>query len=228
MRSVVVHYQELALKGRNRPWFVDRLKHNLRVATAGPGRVARAHADGAHRARAGPRGATGRRCRSRLETVCGVANFSEAGRASSDLDTLGDGHRRRPRRSRAALVPGGRAAVRQAVSDSVAGDRADARRTHQAGDAAGRSTCDAPELTVHVEVLNDRAFYFFGKHRGVGGLPVGVSGRVACLLSGGIDSPVAAWRMMRRGCRAQLIHFHGYPFQSLRLAGQGARADRAC
>ena len=43
---------------------------------------------------------------------------------------------------------------------------------------------------------------------------MGVSGRVACLMSGGIDSPVAAWRMMRRGCRAQLIHFHGYPFQS--------------
>ena len=67
---------------------------------------------------------------------------------------------------------------------------------------------------MHVEVLNERAFYSFGKHRGVGGLPVGVSGRVACLMSGGIDSPVAAWRMMRRGCRAQLIHFHGYPFQS--------------
>ena len=79
---------------------------------------------------------------------------------------------------------------------------------------AGPSTSSAPELTVHVEVLNDRAFYFFGKQRGVGGLPVGVSGRVACLMSGGIDSPVAAWRMMRRGCRAQLIHFHGYPFQS--------------
>ena len=67
---------------------------------------------------------------------------------------------------------------------------------------------------MHVEVLNDRAFYFFGKQRGVGGLPVGVSGRVACLLSGGIDSPVAAWRLIRRGCRAQLIHFHGHPFQT--------------
>jgi thiamine biosynthesis protein ThiI len=63
-------------------------------------------------------------------------------------------------------------------------------------------------------VMRDHAFYAFDKVPGPGGLPAGVSGRVACLLSGGIDSPVAAWRMIRRGCRAQLIHFHGYPFQS--------------
>src|SRR5690606_33617512 len=57
-------------------------------------------------------------------------------------------------------------------------------------------------------------FYAFGKERGAGGLPTGVSGRVACLMSGGLDSPVAAWRMMRRGCRVQLIHFHSYPLVS--------------
>jgi thiamine biosynthesis protein ThiI len=58
------------------------------------------------------------------------------------------------------------------------------------------------------------AFYHFGKLPGAGGLPTGASGRVAVLLSGGIDSPVAAWRMMRRGCHATLIHFHSYPFLS--------------
>jgi thiamine biosynthesis protein ThiI len=45
-------------------------------------------------------------------------------------------------------------------------------------------------------------------------MPVGAGGRVACLLSGGIDSPVAAWRLMRRGCRVLLIHFHSYPILS--------------
>ncbi|HET7746731.1 MAG TPA: tRNA 4-thiouridine(8) synthase ThiI, partial [Vicinamibacteria bacterium] len=44
-----------------------------------------------------------------------------------------------------------------------------------------------------------------------GGFPVGGSGRVRALLSGGIDSPVAAWRMMKRGCRVQLVHFHAFP-----------------
>ena len=45
-------------------------------------------------------------------------------------------------------------------------------------------------------------------------MPVGTSGRVACLMSGGIDSPVAAWRLMRRGCRVLLVHFHSYPILS--------------
>jgi tRNA uracil 4-sulfurtransferase len=69
-------------------------------------------------------------------------------------------------------------------------------------------------LTIHVEALTDEAFYFFGKEKGAGGLPVGASGRVVCLLSGGIDSPVAAWRMMRRGCRVVFVHFHSYPVLS--------------
>ena len=69
-------------------------------------------------------------------------------------------------------------------------------------------------MTIHVETLSNEAFYFFGKERGAGGLPVGASGKVACLLSGGIDSPVAAWRMMRRGCRVVFVHFHSYPILS--------------
>ncbi len=63
-------------------------------------------------------------------------------------------------------------------------------------------------------MLRDGAFYFFGKEPGAGGLPTGTGGRVACLLSGGIDSPVAAYRLMRRGCSVLLIHFHSYPILS--------------
>ena len=63
-------------------------------------------------------------------------------------------------------------------------------------------------------MLPEHAFYFFGKEPGAGGLPTGTGGRVACLLSGGIDSPVAAYRMMRRGCSVLLVHFHSYPILS--------------
>ena len=77
-----------------------------------------------------------------------------------------------------------------------------------------RVNLDRPALTIQVEALTSEAFYSFGKERGAGGLPVGASGRVACLLSGGIDSPVAAWRMMRRGCRVLFVHFHSYPILS--------------
>ena len=71
-----------------------------------------------------------------------------------------------------------------------------------------------PEFVIHVEVVTNDAFYYFDRDRGPGGLPTGTSGKVACLISGGIDSPVAAWRMMRRGCRAYFIHFHSYPILS--------------
>jgi thiamine biosynthesis protein ThiI len=73
---------------------------------------------------------------------------------------------------------------------------------------------EQPELTIHIEMLPEYAFYFFGKEPGAGGLPTGTGGRLACLLSGGIDSPVAAYRMMRRGCSVLLIHFHSYPILS--------------
>src|SRR6266852_8383133 len=69
-----------------------------------------------------------------------------------------------------------------------------------------------PALTIHVEVLPDETFVSLDRVPGPGGLPVGASGTVAALLSGGIDSPVAAWRMMKRGCRVLFVHFHSVPY----------------
>ena len=73
---------------------------------------------------------------------------------------------------------------------------------------------DNPEFTIHVEALTGEAFYHFGKDAGPGGMPTGVSGRVVALLSGGIDSPVACYRLMKRGCRVIPVHFHSYPILS--------------
>jgi thiamine biosynthesis protein ThiI len=59
--------------------------------------------------------------------------------------------------------------------------------------------------------------FSFGKEPGPGGFPVGSSGRVMALLSGGIDSPVAAWRMMKRGCTVTFATFHAFPLQDRTL-----------
>ena len=69
----------------------------------------------------------------------------------------------------------------------------------------------APDLTVFVEVDQREVFVFTQGWPGQGGLPVGMSGRALVLMSGGIDSPVAAYRMMRRGLRCSYLHFSGMP-----------------
>ncbi|GII02006.1 tRNA uracil 4-sulfurtransferase ThiI [Planobispora takensis] len=69
-----------------------------------------------------------------------------------------------------------------------------------------------PELVVSIEVDRDEVFVYTGGLPGQGGLPVGTSGRGLVLMSGGIDSPVAAYRMMRRGLRVDFLHFSGIPF----------------
>jgi thiamine biosynthesis protein ThiI len=73
---------------------------------------------------------------------------------------------------------------------------------------------DHAELVVSVEIAPGAAYCYIGREAGPGGLPTGTAGRVVALLSGGIDSPVAAWRMMKRGCHVTLVHFHSTPFLS--------------
>ncbi|MDE4078125.1 tRNA 4-thiouridine(8) synthase ThiI [Methanosphaera sp. Vir-13MRS] len=69
-----------------------------------------------------------------------------------------------------------------------------------------------PDFTIYVEVRNDDTYIYTEKIPGLGGLPVGSQGRVVCLISGGIDSPVAAYLMLKRGCSVTLLHCDNYPF----------------
>ena len=212
MKSVIVHYQEIALKGNNRPWFIARLARNLREATRDlgvrevrvlMGRIEVVLEDDADWSV----------IRGRLARVFGVANFAQAGRAALDVDAiaeaiLGDLCERHPRTFRVSA----RRADKRFPLTSPQIEREVGGRIKEA--RGWTVDLDDPELTIHVEALTSEAFYYFGKELGAGGMPVGVSGRVVCLLSGGIDSPVAAWRLMRRGCRALLVHFHSYPILS--------------
>ena len=83
-----------------------------------------------------------------------------------------------------------------------------------------------PELEVHLEVDKQELFAFSERIPGRGGLPVGVSGRAVCLISGGIDSPVAAYRAMKRGLRCDFVHFSGRPFTGPGVDLQGVRPGR--
>jgi thiamine biosynthesis protein ThiI len=149
----------------------------------------------------------------RLSRVCGIANFSHGGKASLDFDEIA-------------------AAILADLGDHVAASfRVSVRRTDKRfpmtspqieREIGGRIkqakgwpvNLSQPALTINVEMLPTYSFYYAGKEPGAGGMPTGTSGRLACLLSGGIDSPVAAFRMIRRGCRVLFIHFHSYPILS--------------
>ena len=212
MRSIVVHYKELALKGRNRPWFVQLLVRNLRLALKGLDVTSVRSVMGRIEIDLGT-DTSFESARQRIRQVFGIANFSLAGRGPHDFQGLAD----------AILADLG---DRQASSFRVSARRADKRIPYTSPQlerevgglikqAKGWAVdLEDAELTIHLEFMADHAFYFFGKEPGAGGLPSGSGGRLTCLVSGGIDSPVAAYRMMRRGCMVSFVHFHSYPILS--------------
>ena len=212
MSSVVVHYSELALKGRNRPWFVHTLVRTIRASLVDLGVI-------------DVRAVVGRiviqldaaadwsAVRARLSRLPGIGNFALATHAGADLGEIGDGilgslGNRQPRSFRIAA----RRADKRFPTPSPEIERVIGGRVQ---DATGWPVnLSKPDLVIRIEVLTHDAFFFSDLEPGPGGLPVGTGGRVLALLSGGIDSPVAAWRMIRRGCRADLVHFHSYPILS--------------
>ncbi len=185
MESIVVHYQEIALKGKNRPWFISRLVNNVRRATSDLDVRAVRPLAGRVEVVLGP-SAGYEQVRERLSRVFGIANFGRAGRAKLDLEEI----------SAAILRDLGEM---ETPSFRVSVKRADKRFPMRSPEiereiggriklAKGwKVDLDRPAMTVSVEMLATEAFYTFGKDRGPGGLPTGSSGKVACLLSGGID-----------------------------------------
>ncbi len=216
MQSVIVHYQEIALKGRNRPWFIERLVANLRAATADVG-VTRVRAlMGRIELVLGPE-AEWELVRERISRMFGVANFARAQAAelgpergvdelsASILRALGE-------RDVETFRVTARRADKNYPLTSPQIEREVGGRIKAARD--WKVDLGHPELNVSIEVLPREVFYSLEKYPGPGGLPSGVSGSVMCLLSGGIDSPVAAYRLMKRGCRVRYVHFHSYPLLS--------------
>jgi thiamine biosynthesis protein ThiI len=211
MNRVVIHYHEVALKRGNRPAFVSRLVDNIGRALRGTGIKRVRSVPGRIVVNLTPQ-ADWPEISRRLQRVFGIANFSLSWRAERDIDAI---------TARALEAIDGR----QFASFAVRAKRAD-KSFHFPSPEIGRIVGSAvvertqaavdlktPELTINVEVLPREAFVSLGRVPGPGGLPVGASGTVLALISGGIDSPVAALRMLRRGCRVAFIHFHGAPYQ---------------
>lgn len=219
---ILIHYGEIALKGRNRPVFQKRLVNNIVRRLRGAGLewpVGREH----HRVHVEvPKGAGEadlERALDALRDVSGLVWFTPALYLAS-REHAGVVVFPEPREFTPHVVDQARAAYRPGRAFAVRVRRADKRFPYRSnelerelGAAILRDTdwdrvdLDAPDATFHVEVDPEGIYLYRDKLPGVGGLPVGAAGRVVALLSGGLDSPVAVYLAAKRGCEVDFVHF---------------------
>lgn len=227
----LVRYGEIGLKGGNRHEFEGRLVRNLRSAlTPFPGCDTRllsgrllVTAPEASASIGGAAPADARAIQESLRRVCGVTSISPAVRVAADLEAIGAAAveeatlalalalARRP----GAPAPTFRIEARRADKGFPFPSMEVDRRIGAAVLARHpqlRVRLDDPELVIGIELRPEGAFVFHERIRGPGGLPVGSLGRALALLSGGIDSPVAAYLAMKRGLLVQAVFFHASEF----------------
>jgi|ERR1700690_187281 thiamine biosynthesis protein ThiI len=209
---IVVHYHELWLKGRNRRFFLGKLftalRHGLqgipveRIEQPGDRFLIRLGVD-----------APLQEAIDRVERVLGVAYYAVARHVERDIDAI----------SRAAWdemepLRFGSFAVRAHRSDksfpqnTLEIERIVGRHVLEKLQATGRDVrvkLKDPDITCHVEITPGPALVYARKIPGPGGLPANTAGRITCLLSGGFDSAVAAYHMMKRGAHLSFVHFYG-------------------
>lgn len=210
IENLVVHYHEIALKGNNRIFFERRLQRNIFRATAHLGMRGIKRLYGRLFCTLAPR-ADLEAIYAALEKVFGIAYFAPAVKIAQDIDTISAtalallAHKRfstfkvETKRSQKHF-PLTSPQISAHVGDAVLG-RFDVR-----------VDLHAPEVTVWIEVADNYALLYSERLLGPGGLPVGSAEQAVCLLSGGIDSPVAAYRILKRGVNLIYVHFHSAPF----------------
>lgn len=209
MRYLIGRYHEVALKGRNRWRFVEQLKNNLRAIFADY-RLGAVRSMGSRLMVELPDDLRDEVARERAALIFGLQNFSLSYPAAAEIEAM---KREAILRARGTHAHTFRIRTKRDEKrfplNSMEIDREVGAAV--AADLGLKVDLTNPELIISIEVLKDGAYISAGKIAGAGGLPVGITGRGLVLLSGGIDSPVAAHRMMRRGLHVDFVHFHGHP-----------------
>jgi len=209
-RFIVIHYHELGLKKGNRDYFENRLCRNIRETLADCGIGAVHRISGRILLELRPD------CRLddiliRISKTAGVAYFAEAWPAPMTLEGLEEtAWRLVSSKSFESFRVSTRRADKTFPLNSVeVNQRIGAMIKVRSGK---RVDLENPDLVCAIEIVDNRALIYVDRRPGVGGLPSSTSGRVVVLLSGGLDSPVAAWKVIKRGCSAIFVHFHSFPY----------------
>lgn len=208
-RIVIVKFHEPALKGKNRPMFIRRLASNLRRAVKGAGvqRVWQAHMMICLALRHESDWPV---VRERVRDCFGVAKFFLARKVALDLDAVKAvlPSELEGRRFANFRITARRANKRFPVKSDQINRELGTYVQHISGASVRLKD---PDLEICVDVLHDGILVYCDPEQGYGGMPVDVSGATLALMSGGIDSPVAAWQLMKRGSRVKFLHFHSHP-----------------
>ncbi len=217
--TFIVRCGEVALKGLNKPYFERMLVDRIRRALKKYEGVEVRRQEGLVFVRA-PKEFDSDTVTGDISRVFGVASISPAVEAASDMDAIGQ----------AAVSYMMELIEKKSIkSFKVDAKRADKDFPVKSPDIARQIGakiligCKVLKVDVHnpdcllfLDVRKDRTYIFEQKISGFGGLPLGTNGKGMVLLSGGIDSPVAAWMMAKRGMLIEAVHFHSYPYTSER------------
>lgn len=206
---LLVHYSEIGTKGQNRSYFERRLRDSIQQRLA-PEHVSSVRIESGRVVASLTPNHKPEIIRLALDQIFGVAWFALASQVDWNIDAL-----EAAVLAEARKYPG----AKKFKVFSRRADKTFPMSSDAIGRRIGKAICDQlglkvdlnhHDLALHVEILPGMALVFSEKIQGLRGLPRGSSGRMLCLFSGGIDSPVAAWLMMRRGARVNLLHFHPF------------------
>lgn len=215
-RTILVRYDEIGLKGRNRKYFENCLLNNIKRAFNGLEGV---------RFRL-PRGrvmidtpvALADECAKRLDYVPGIASFSIGYQVNPDFEEMADlgiklvePHLRSGKELKFCVRTQRNDKTFHKTSPEV-NFEVGSRIMSALSDKGLVVNIKEAEIVIEIEIGRGESVLFDHRIPGIRGLPVGCSGNVLSLLSGGIDSPVASYFMMRRGCRVHFIFFDNQPF----------------
>jgi thiamine biosynthesis protein ThiI len=221
---VSVAFSEITIKGGNRRLFESLLINNMLAALDAVGRFRAVKGAG-------------------RVFLSSEADFDEQALTASLTRTFGVDYVTFPRQTKPDIEDITKTVL--SLSGSLAGKavRVDTKRSDKrfpltspgVNQIIGKALVDAgcsvdldnPERTVHIEIVHDRALIYLERLKGPGGLPVGSSGKVLSLLSGGIDSPAASWLMMKRGCVTDFLHLHQSPANKDVMESKMARLVQA-
>ncbi len=220
-KILIVRCGEVALKGMNKPYFERMLAERIhkRLKAAGYGKASVKRHEGLIFVRFDREWET-MQLAGEISKVFGVASISPAVESESKMEAIG---------TEAVKFMERLCKERCVRTFKVEAKRADKQFPIKSPDIARqiggyvlkglkvlKVDVHNPDVRLFVDVRHDKSYIYADKISGFGGLPLGTNGKGLVLLSGGIDSPVAAWMMAKRGMMIEAIHFHSYPYTSPR------------